>query len=96
MADNSFGAALRKLRLARGLSQQAFVTVVSREHISRLERGVSQPNLEVVEALANVLGVHPLSLLALSYQQTIAAHQPLNALLETIEIDLGALEQGTP
>lgn len=95
MADNSFGAALRKLRLARGLSQQAFVTVVSREHISRLERGVSQPNLEVVEALANVLGVHPLSLLALSYQQAVGAHQPLNALLETIEIDLGALEQGS-
>lgn len=96
MADNSFGAALRKLRLARGLSQQDFVTVVSREHISRLERGVSQPNLEVVEGLANVLGVHPLSLLALSYQQAAAAHQPLNALLETIEIDLGGLGPISP
>ena len=96
MDENPFGAALRKLRLARGLSQQDFVTVVSREHISRLERGVSQPNLDVVEGLANVLGVHPLSLLALSYQQAVAGPQPLHALLDTIEIDLGALDLISP
>lgn len=88
MGDNSFGAALRKLRLARGLSQQDFTDVVSREHISRLERGVSQPNLEVVEGLAAVLSVHPLSLVALSYQEAVDPPMPLSELMKIIEQDL--------
>ncbi|ETK42512.1 hypothetical protein H098_08025 [Pseudomonas fluorescens FH5] len=88
MGDNSFGAALRKLRLARGLSQQDFTDVVSREHISRLERGVSQPNLEVVEGLAAVLSVHPLSLVALSYQEAVNPPTPLSELMKVIEQDL--------
>lgn len=92
MADNVFGAALRELRLARGLSQQDFTTVVSREHISRLERGLSQPNLEVVEGLAAVLHVHPLSLLALSYRRSTKAPMPLNELFEAMEEDLRDME----
>jgi transcriptional regulator with XRE-family HTH domain len=61
--ENSFGKALRELRLRRNLSQQDFLSVITREHLSRLERGVSQPNLEVIRGLAVVLRVHPVSLL---------------------------------
>ena len=61
--ENEFGKALRELRLRKNLSQQDFVGVVTREHLSRLERGVSQPNLEVIRGLARVLDIHPISLL---------------------------------
>ena len=47
-SKNAFGMALRELRLRRNLSQQDFAGVVTREHLSRLERGVSQPNLELI------------------------------------------------
>lgn len=62
-----FGAALKALRLSRGLSQQSFATVATREHISRLERGQSIPNLKLVCDLAAILDVHPLSLLTLAF-----------------------------
>ncbi|HEN8800254.1 TPA: helix-turn-helix transcriptional regulator [Pseudomonas putida] len=93
MADNAFGRALRSIRTARGLSQQDFMAVVSREHISRLERGVSQPNLEVVEGLASVLGVHPLSLLALSYQLAERDPTPLSDLFLVMDQELRPIPQ---
>ena len=62
-----FGAALRAMRLSRGLSQQSFDAVTTREHISRLERGLSYPNLRLVCDLAAVLDVHPLSLVTLAF-----------------------------
>lgn len=92
MADNSFGKALRKIRIARGLSQQDFMAVVTREHISRLERGVSQPHLEVVEGLAQVLGVHPLSLLALSYQLATDERTHLSDLFLVMDHDLRPID----
>lgn len=88
MAENAFGRALREIRITRGLSQQDFMTVVTREHISRLERGLSQPNLEVVEGLASVLGVHPLSLLALSYQLATDDLIQLSELFAKMDHDL--------
>ena len=39
----------------------------SRVYVSALERGVKQPTLPKVDALAQRLGVHPLSVLALAY-----------------------------
>lgn len=93
MADNAFGKALRNIRIARGLSQQDFMAVVSREHISRLERGISQPNLEIVEGLAQVLGVHPLSLLALSYQLATEERTQLSDLFLVMDHDLRPVER---
>ncbi|MGE8050017.1 helix-turn-helix domain-containing protein [Pseudomonas monteilii] len=95
MAENEFGRALREIRLARGLSQQDFTSVVSREHISRLERGVSQPNLEVVEGLAAVLGVHPISLLARSYQLARGDSAQLSELFRTMDHDLRTIRMSS-
>lgn len=92
MAYNAFGKALRKIRMARRLSQQDFTSVVSREHISRLERGVSQPNLEVVEGLAAVMDVHPLTLLALSYQLSNPEVTHIGQLFSVLEHELGEVE----
>jgi transcriptional regulator with XRE-family HTH domain len=65
--QNNFSKALRKTRVARGLSQEAFSLVSSRTYVSSLERGLKSPTLLKVDALAEVLEVHPLTLLALAY-----------------------------
>lgn len=85
--ENTFGAALRELRLRRNLSQQDFVRVVTREHLSRLERGISQPNLEVIRGLAAVLKVHPMSLLAEAFIRDPDTPD-LRALMKLIAKDL--------
>jgi len=63
----SFPAALRTIRKARGLSQEAFSDVSSRTYLSSLERGLKSPTLVKIEQLCDVLQIHPLTLLALSY-----------------------------
>lgn len=62
-----FGLALRQARRAQGIPQEQFDEISSRTYISALERGIKQPTLAKVDDLASVLGVHPLTLLTLSY-----------------------------
>lgn len=65
--QNHFGTSLKTVRKRRGLSQEDFSVLSSRTYVSTLERGQKSPTLSKVEELAEVLGVHPLSLLALAY-----------------------------
>ena len=55
--------ALRRLRKARGLSQEAFSDVSSRTYLSSLERGLKSPTLNKLGELCEVLEVHPLTCL---------------------------------
>jgi transcriptional regulator with XRE-family HTH domain len=64
---SSFSQALRLVRTARGMAQEEFDVVSSRTYVSALERGLKQPTLAKVDELAEVLEVHPLTLLVLSY-----------------------------
>ena len=64
---NSFPAALKAVRKARGLSQEAFSDVSSRTYMSSLERGLKSPTLSKVAELCEVMEVHPLTLLTLAY-----------------------------
>ena len=64
---NSFPAALKTIRKARGLSQEAFSDVSSRTYMSSLERGLKSPSLSKVAELCEVMDVHPLTLLTLAY-----------------------------
>ena len=64
---SSFPAALKTVRKARGLSQEAFSDVSSRTYLSSLERGLKSPTLNKVAELCEVLDVHPLTLLTLAY-----------------------------
>lgn len=64
---NNFPQALRTARDARGLNQEAFSLASSRTYVSSLERGLKNPTLKKVDELAEVLDIHPLTLLALSY-----------------------------
>lgn len=68
--QNKFSKALREARVARGLSQEAFSLISSRTYVSSLERGLKSPTLLKVDALAEVLEVHPLTLLTLAYVGT--------------------------
>jgi transcriptional regulator with XRE-family HTH domain len=62
-----FAANLRRLRNAKGLSQEdlAFEADVNRSYMSRLEKGASYPGLEIIGKLASVLEVEPAELLKL-------------------------------
>jgi transcriptional regulator with XRE-family HTH domain len=64
---NSFPIALKTIRKARGLSQEAFSDVSSRTYMSSLERGLKSPTLTKVAEVCEVMNVHPLTLLALAY-----------------------------
>ena len=62
-----FAANLRRLRHAKGLSQEglAYEADVNRTYMSKLEKGGSYPGLEIIGKLAAVLGVEPAELLKL-------------------------------
>lgn len=62
-----FGVGLQHARKHLGLTQEDFSTVSSRTYLSSLERGLKSPTIDKLEQLATVLGVHPLSLLAMAY-----------------------------
>jgi transcriptional regulator with XRE-family HTH domain len=63
----AFGAALKKLRSERKLSQEDFSDVSSRTYLSTLERGLKSPTIEKVDELASVLHIHPLTILVGCY-----------------------------
>jgi transcriptional regulator with XRE-family HTH domain len=62
-----FAANLRRLRNAKGLSQEslAYDAEVNRTYISKLEKGASYAGLEIIGKLAAVLEVEPAELLKL-------------------------------
>lgn len=66
-AKNSLAAALKTVRKARGLSQEAFSDVSSRTYMSSLERDLKSPTLNKLTELCEVMEVHPLTLLTLAY-----------------------------
>jgi transcriptional regulator with XRE-family HTH domain len=63
----AFAANLRRLRHAKGISQEdlAYEADVNRTYLSKLEKGVSYPGLEIIAKLADALGIEPAELLTL-------------------------------
>ena len=90
--QNSFPEALKVARSACGLSQEAFSLASSRTYVSSLERGLKTPTLKKVDELAEVLDIHPLTLLTLSYVDDtdpgVAA-----ALLSQVSLELSKLSR---
>ena len=60
-----FAANLRRFRHKKGISQEelAYTADVNRTYISKLEKGMNYPGLEIIGKLAEVLGVVPAELL---------------------------------
>lgn len=65
--NNDFAKAIRKVRKSKRLSQEDFGVVSSRTYVSTLERGLKSPTLSKIDTLAEVMDVHPLTLLVLAY-----------------------------
>ena len=63
----SLALALKKARIAKKITQEDFSDISSRTYVSTLERGLYTPTVEKVDALAKVIGVHPLTILSLAY-----------------------------
>ena len=66
-AGNSLAKALKTVRKARGLSQEAFSDVSSRTYMRTLERDLKSPTLNKLAELCEVMEIHPLTLLTLAY-----------------------------
>jgi len=65
--EHNLGRAIKTVRAARGLSQEAFSDVSSRTYLSTLERGLKSPTLNKLAELCEVMDVHPLPFLPLAY-----------------------------
>ena len=66
-AKNTVSEALKTIRKARGLSQEAFSNVSSRTYMSSLERDLKSPTWNKLVELCEVMQVHPVTLLTLAY-----------------------------
>lgn len=62
----AFGAALRRRRIDRGLTQDTLAEAagLTTQYVSMLERGVNQPSLHTIVTLAAGLGVDMADLVA--------------------------------
>lgn len=81
--------ALRKIRKARGLSQEAFSDVSSRTYLSSLERDLKSPTLNKLAELCEVMEVHPLTLLTLAYAGD--SERKADQLLEQVRQELNGI-----
>jgi transcriptional regulator with XRE-family HTH domain len=72
-----FAANLRRLRHARGLSQEnlAYEAGVNRTYMSKVENGATWVGLEIIGKLAAVLEVEPAELLRLPPRRRSAARR---------------------
>ncbi|MFL9855631.1 helix-turn-helix transcriptional regulator [Paraburkholderia madseniana] len=70
-SDATLGKALKQLREIANVTQEDFGLVSSRTYVSTVERGLKSPTLRKIEQLAEVLGVHPLTLLTVAYMDRL-------------------------
>ena len=87
---DAFARALRECRKHRGMTQEDFSLVSSRTYLSTLERGLKSPTVEKIQALAEQMEIHPLSLLALTWLYS-TNNTTLDALLERVRTELGEI-----
>ncbi|MDH4765856.1 helix-turn-helix domain-containing protein [Pseudomonas sp. CBMAI 2609] len=85
-----FGTTLKRIRVAKGLTQEDFALVSSRTYLSSLERGLKCPTIEKLDQLADVLKIHPVTLLLAAYAEQNPP-EAASVLLETVKTELAAL-----
>ncbi|HEJ5030227.1 TPA: helix-turn-helix transcriptional regulator [Pseudomonas aeruginosa] len=95
-AAYSLAKALKTVRKARGLSQEAFSDVSSRTYMSTLERDLKSPTISKLDELCEVMEVHPLTLLTLAYAGV--SERKAEQLLAQVrqELEAALKESGTP
>ncbi|MCF5806216.1 MULTISPECIES: helix-turn-helix domain-containing protein [Pseudomonas syringae group] len=80
----NFAAALRWIRVTKGLSQKDVSGAVAASHISQLEAGKTTPTVKVAGDLALALGLSPSALLAAAAASDLGA-TPRAVLMQAIE-----------
>lgn len=85
----ALASALKTIRSARGLTQEDFSNVSSRTYLSTLERGLKSPTLDKMQVLAEVLDVHPVTVMALTF--ITAENSSADELLAKVKLELRAL-----
>lgn len=95
--QNGFAAALRVIRLAKGLKQKDLSGTVAASHVSQLEGGKTTPTLKVAADLAQMLDLSPSALVAVA-SASDSQHSPRAVLLEALsELEaLGLADQIPP
>ena len=65
-SQQTLAVRVKTLRMGLGLSQEAMALEagIDRTYASQIERGVSNPSLRVICAVAKILGVEPVDLLS--------------------------------
>ena len=92
---HAFAKALRRVRKTRGLTQEDFAPVSSRTYLSSLERGRQSPTLDKLQDLSQIIGLHPLSLLTLTYLYLDEKYN-IDGLLTTVKNELDQPKQSAP
>ncbi len=89
----AFGQVLRDIRKQRGLTQEDFSDVSSRTYLSTLERGLKCPTIDKITQLAEVLNVHPATLITAAFlaQERVVARKELLQQIDTELEELGML-----
>lgn len=72
------------------MTQEDFSDVSSRTYLSSLERGHKNPTLGKVDALCEVMGLHPLTLLTLAYASA-GSPAEIERLQEKVRAELGSM-----
>lgn len=88
-----FGRALQQLRAARGLVQEDMLLATSRRHISRIEQGHQVPSVRTIEALADQMQIHPLTLIVAAYSEDLEM-TAVNDILQAIKSDFKKMIPG--
>jgi len=84
--NDAIGRALRNARLRKGFTQEDFGSISSRTYISSLERGMKAVTVNKLTTIAEMIGVHPLSILAEGF--LLQSGGDLEELLARIKADL--------
>ncbi|RMM79818.1 DNA-binding protein [Pseudomonas syringae pv. philadelphi] len=85
-----FAAALRWIRVTKGLNQKEVSGAVAASHVSQLEAGKTSPTVKVAGDLALALGLSPSALLAAAAASNLGT-TPRAVLMQAID-DLERLE----
>ena len=81
---------LRLIRKAKGIAQEHLSDVSGRTYLSEIERGIKNPTVEKIDALARAMNVHPLTVLTITYLGNLR-EQDLEALQNRINKEAKAL-----
>lgn len=63
-----FAKALKNLRKKKELTQEDLSEYSSRTYISSLERAIKSPTLDKIDEISEMMDIHPLELLILTYK----------------------------